>query len=300
VRLAELSPEQVCAWRLTVPEGHRFEATQALRQSWIWGLPGSCSTTTRRGAPNPGRRCRSTTVRFLVADPPARRAARAEFRAAFKGALWAVADALDWPPSDLVIDCGHGRYVAVDDKADVEVLLVAGQGEREPVAEVERRKSRRARRGNPGFGPAPRSTCSVACYAHPTSTFRSRGRRLPERRRRSASSGPGVAPRRGGSRRCRPLRPPRSPVSDPRLPVLVQTDEHVVSENDPHGCEHRLPGTPRELDDRVGTTGHRTAHRNQGPEKTRLRECSSTIRRRCRGVGAHRGRWAPTLRGGLT
>ena len=27
VRLAELSPEQVCAWRLTVPEGHRFEAT---------------------------------------------------------------------------------------------------------------------------------------------------------------------------------------------------------------------------------------------------------------------------------
>jgi len=32
VRLSELSPEQVCAWRLTVPEGHRFEATQALRQ----------------------------------------------------------------------------------------------------------------------------------------------------------------------------------------------------------------------------------------------------------------------------
>jgi hypothetical protein len=32
VRLAELSPEQVCAWRLSVPEGHRFEATQALRQ----------------------------------------------------------------------------------------------------------------------------------------------------------------------------------------------------------------------------------------------------------------------------
>src|SRR6266540_7408848 len=32
VRLVDLSPEQVCAWRLTVPEGHRFEATQALRQ----------------------------------------------------------------------------------------------------------------------------------------------------------------------------------------------------------------------------------------------------------------------------
>lgn len=32
VRLVELSPEQVCACRLTVPEGHRFEVTQALRQ----------------------------------------------------------------------------------------------------------------------------------------------------------------------------------------------------------------------------------------------------------------------------
>ena len=31
-RLAELSPEQVCAWPLTIPEGDRFEATQALRQ----------------------------------------------------------------------------------------------------------------------------------------------------------------------------------------------------------------------------------------------------------------------------
>ena len=31
-RLADLSPRNVYAWRLTVPEGHRFEATQALRQ----------------------------------------------------------------------------------------------------------------------------------------------------------------------------------------------------------------------------------------------------------------------------
>ena len=28
VRLVELSPEQIWAWRLTVPEGHRFEATR--------------------------------------------------------------------------------------------------------------------------------------------------------------------------------------------------------------------------------------------------------------------------------
>src|SRR5579862_4250151 len=31
-RLADLSPRDVYAWRMTVPEGHRFEATQALRQ----------------------------------------------------------------------------------------------------------------------------------------------------------------------------------------------------------------------------------------------------------------------------
>ena len=32
-RLAELSPGDVYMWRLTVPEGHRYEATQALRKS---------------------------------------------------------------------------------------------------------------------------------------------------------------------------------------------------------------------------------------------------------------------------
>src|SRR5439155_12658190 len=31
-RIADISPKDVYAWRLTVPEGHRFEATQALRQ----------------------------------------------------------------------------------------------------------------------------------------------------------------------------------------------------------------------------------------------------------------------------
>lgn len=42
VRLADLSPKDVYAWRLTIPEGHRFEATQALRQvlgrAVVWGL----------------------------------------------------------------------------------------------------------------------------------------------------------------------------------------------------------------------------------------------------------------------
>ena len=31
-RIADLSPKDVYEWRLTIPEGHRFEATQALRQ----------------------------------------------------------------------------------------------------------------------------------------------------------------------------------------------------------------------------------------------------------------------------
>jgi integrase len=59
VRLAELSPDQVSAWRLTVPEG-RFEATQALRQvlnrAVNWKLIDD--NAAKRGVPNPRRRCR--------------------------------------------------------------------------------------------------------------------------------------------------------------------------------------------------------------------------------------------------
>jgi hypothetical protein len=33
VRLAGPSPKEIYAWRQTIPEGHRFEATQALRRS---------------------------------------------------------------------------------------------------------------------------------------------------------------------------------------------------------------------------------------------------------------------------
>jgi hypothetical protein len=49
------------------------------------------------------------------------------------------ADGLDWRRSDLVGDCGHGLYAAVDHEADVEMVLVAGHGELERVPEVERR-----------------------------------------------------------------------------------------------------------------------------------------------------------------
>jgi hypothetical protein len=59
VRLAELSPDQVSAWRLTVPEGHRFEATQALRQvlnrAVHWKL---IDDNPAKRVPNPARRCR--------------------------------------------------------------------------------------------------------------------------------------------------------------------------------------------------------------------------------------------------
>jgi integrase len=59
-RLADLSPRDVYAWRLTVPGGHRFEATQALRQvlnrAVDWGLidrnPAKC------GVRNTPRRAR--------------------------------------------------------------------------------------------------------------------------------------------------------------------------------------------------------------------------------------------------
>jgi hypothetical protein len=58
VRLAELSSKEIYAWRLTIPEGHRFEATQALRQvlnrAVAWGLLDS--NPAKRGVPNPLRR----------------------------------------------------------------------------------------------------------------------------------------------------------------------------------------------------------------------------------------------------
>jgi hypothetical protein len=49
-RIADLSPKDVYAWRLTVPEGRRFEATQALARSSPVRSRGGCLTSTRRGA----------------------------------------------------------------------------------------------------------------------------------------------------------------------------------------------------------------------------------------------------------
>jgi integrase len=59
-RLVDLSPREVYAWRMTVPEGHRFEATQALRQvlnrAVAWGLLDY--NPAKRGVPNPPRRAK--------------------------------------------------------------------------------------------------------------------------------------------------------------------------------------------------------------------------------------------------
>jgi integrase len=57
-RLIDLRSEQICAWRGTLPEGHRFEATQALRQvlnrAVAWQLIDV--NPAKRGVANPLRR----------------------------------------------------------------------------------------------------------------------------------------------------------------------------------------------------------------------------------------------------
>jgi integrase len=59
-RLADLSPRDVYAWRFSIPEGHRFEATQALRQvlnrAVAWGLLDY--NPAKLGVPNPARRAK--------------------------------------------------------------------------------------------------------------------------------------------------------------------------------------------------------------------------------------------------
>jgi integrase len=58
VRLVDLRSEEICAWRGTLPEGHRFEATQALRQvlnrAVAWELIEI--NPAKRGVDNPLRR----------------------------------------------------------------------------------------------------------------------------------------------------------------------------------------------------------------------------------------------------
>jgi integrase len=60
LRLSELEPRQIAAWRMTIPPGHRFEATQALRQTLAravaWGLLETNPAKTGVDNPPPPRR----------------------------------------------------------------------------------------------------------------------------------------------------------------------------------------------------------------------------------------------------
>src|SRR6266545_4469865 len=57
-RLPELRSQEIAAWRMTISPGHRFEATQALRQALaravVWGMIDS--NPAKLGVDNPQRR----------------------------------------------------------------------------------------------------------------------------------------------------------------------------------------------------------------------------------------------------
>ncbi len=82
-RLADLSPRDVYAWRFSVPEGHRFEATQALRQvlshAVCWGLLDY--NPAKLGVPNPARRAKEKRPFETWRQVESRGAARAGVRA---------------------------------------------------------------------------------------------------------------------------------------------------------------------------------------------------------------------------
>ena len=57
-RLCDLHPEEIASWRMTIPPGYRFEATQALRQvlarAVVWGMLDV--NPAKQGVENPQRR----------------------------------------------------------------------------------------------------------------------------------------------------------------------------------------------------------------------------------------------------
>lgn len=57
-QINQLRPAEIVAWRMTIPSGHRFEATQALRQvlarAVSWGLIDT--NPAKQGIDNPQRR----------------------------------------------------------------------------------------------------------------------------------------------------------------------------------------------------------------------------------------------------
>ena len=83
-RLGELRPQEIAAWRMTIPPGHRFEATQALRQvlarAVVWGMLDV--NPAKQGVENPQRRrTEKRPFESWARTRRGRRAARAALRA---------------------------------------------------------------------------------------------------------------------------------------------------------------------------------------------------------------------------
>jgi hypothetical protein len=66
-RLPELRSQAIAAWRMTLPPGHRFEATQALRQvlarAVVWGMIDV--NPAKQGVDNPQRRYTEKPIRVV-------------------------------------------------------------------------------------------------------------------------------------------------------------------------------------------------------------------------------------------
>lgn len=79
-RLSELRSQEIAAWRMTIPPGHRFEATQALARGVVWGMI-DVNPAKRGGRESPAAADRETTVRIVDTARAARRSHRPALRA---------------------------------------------------------------------------------------------------------------------------------------------------------------------------------------------------------------------------
>src|SRR5207244_2335048 len=77
--IAELRSEEMCAWRGTLPEGHRFEATQALRQ--VLNAAVAWELIEARRSESVATLSGEATVRVVAADQSSRLEARRGDRA---------------------------------------------------------------------------------------------------------------------------------------------------------------------------------------------------------------------------
>lgn len=79
-RIGELSSQEVAAWRMTLSPGHRFEATQALRQvlhrAVAWGMIDSNPAKVGVGNPVPRRKEQRPFESWAQLEALAERSAR--------------------------------------------------------------------------------------------------------------------------------------------------------------------------------------------------------------------------------